>query len=147
MDRINRWQNISPALLRTLDDLRSEFQQVLGTTPSTAAGHWAPAIDVFETESELLILVELPGVKQEDLQVQVEASDLILSGDRPYVEPAGTRAQRIERTYGSFRRVFQLPMNVNRDQIRASLKDGVLTLRLPKIESGQARAIPVSLED
>lgn len=146
MDRFNRWQNISPALLRTLDDLRSEFQQALGPA-GIPAGNWSPAVDVFEAESEWVFLIELPGVRQEDLRLHLDGDELTLAGERPYAEPEGAKAQRVERTYGSFQRAFRLPGGTNPERLKATLKDGVLTLRLPKAEAGRARAIPITVED
>lgn len=147
MDRYGRLSIISPALLRTLDELRGEFQQALGAPSTLPAGHWAPAVDTFETATELLIAAELPGIKLEDIQVQIEGNELVLSGDRTYVEPQEVKAQRIERTYGSFHRTFQLPANVDRERIKASLKDGILTLSLPKFETAKPRSIRISIEE
>lgn len=146
MDRFNRWQNISPALLRTLDDLRTEFQQALGPT-TTPAGNWSPAVDVFETEAEWVFLIELPGLKQEDIRLHLDGDELTLAGDRPYAEPDGAKAHRIERTYGSFQRTFRLPPNTNHERIKASLKEGVLALRLPKVEAARSRSIQIRLEE
>ncbi|MBO9541767.1 Hsp20/alpha crystallin family protein [bacterium] len=146
MDRFNRWQNISPALLRTLEDLRAEFQQALGPT-AIPAGNWSPAVDVFETETEWVFLVELAGLKQEDIRIHLDGDELTLAGDRPYMEPEGAKAHRIERTYGSFQRTFRLPPNTNHERIKANLKEGILSLRLPKVEAARSRAIQISQEE
>ncbi|HEY9900266.1 MAG TPA: Hsp20/alpha crystallin family protein [Pantanalinema sp.] len=146
MDRFNRWQNVSPALLRTLDDLRTEFQQALGPA-AIPAGNWSPAVDAFETEAEWVFLVELAGLKQEDIRLLLDGDELTLAGERPYAEPEGAKAHRVERTYGSFQRTFRLPSGTNHERLKASLKEGVLTLRLPKVEAGRSRSIPISMEE
>jgi HSP20 family protein len=146
MDRFNRWQNISPALLRTLEDLRTEFQQALGPA-AIPAGNWSPAVDAFEAESEWMFLIELAGLKQEDIRLHLDGDELTLAGERPYAEPEGAKAHRIERTYGTFQRTFRLPPNTNPERLKASLKEGILTLRLPKLEAGRSRSISISTED
>lgn len=145
MDRLSRWRQISP-LLRTLEDMRSEFEQVL-STGTTPAGHWTPLVDVYETTSELIIMVELPGVKQEDIRVHLDGNELVLSGERRYAEPEGGQVHRVERAYGSFQRSFQLPLTVQREAIKAVLREGVLSLRLPKAETAKPKTIHVDIED
>lgn len=148
MDRFNRWRQGGPQmgpLWRTLEDMRTEFEQAMGPG-STPAGHWSPLVDVFEVPEALVIQVELPGVKQDDIQIHLEGNELTLSGERRYAEPGG-QVHRIERTYGTFQRTFQLPLTVQRDGVKAVLREGVLTLRIPKAEAAKPRAIQVQIEE
>jgi len=91
---------------------------------------FTPLIDVHETEDEYLVKIDLPGVRSEDVNVEVNDSVLSLSGSRA-ADEAGT-AQLVERPYGSFARTLTLPQGVDSDSIEAGYHDGVLELRIPK---------------
>ncbi|MBM3274521.1 MAG: Hsp20/alpha crystallin family protein [Candidatus Sericytochromatia bacterium] len=140
-------RNISPSLMRSLDEISQMFEQAFGERAATPTGHWLPSADVFETGDTYSISLDLPGVKQEDIRLGIEGNELTLSGERPYQEPAGGKAHKVERSYGSFQRTFQLPVNVNREGIKASLKEGVLTLRLPKKEEVKPKTINIEVDD
>ncbi|MBI6545783.1 MAG: Hsp20/alpha crystallin family protein [Cyanobacteria bacterium NC_groundwater_1444_Ag_S-0.65um_54_12] len=144
--RFSRIRSFSPHLLRNLEELGQMFEQAFGERTSTPAGHWLPVSDVYETADAYLISCDLPGVRQEEIHLHIEGNELTLSGERHYAEPEGGKAHKIERTYGSFQRTFQLPLNINRDDIKASLRDGVLNLRLPKKEAVKPRSINIELE-
>ena len=144
--RFARMRHMSPNLLRSLEDISSMFEQAFGERGATPAGHWMPVADVYEIDDAYVISVDLPGVKQEEVRLSIEGNELTFTGERLYVEPAGGKIHKVERTYGTFQRSFQLPLNVNREGIKASLKEGVLTLRLPKKEEGQHKAINIEVE-
>ena len=91
---------------------------------------FTPPVDVHETEDEYLVKVDLPGVKSEDMNIEVNDSVLSLSGSR-VVDETGA-AQLVERPYGTFARTLTLPQGVNSDSIEAGYQDGVLELRIPK---------------
>ena len=110
-------------------------------------GAWrAPrlAVDVHEDEDAITLQAELPGVKPEEVNVQVESNVLTLSGERRF-ENQGKQGgyNRIERSYGSFTRSFVLPDTVKTDEIEARMADGILTLHLPKKPEAQPRRINV----
>jgi HSP20 family protein len=115
--------------------------QLFRAAADRAPRSFAPAADVLEDDSALLVEVELPGVKLEDVTVDVENDLLTLSGERKLGE---TGFQRRERWTGRFARSFRLPRTVDVAKIEASLKDGVLTVRLPKREELKARKIAIS---
>jgi HSP20 family protein len=94
------------------------------------ASGWLPLLDVRETESEYLVLADLPGVKKEDVSVELSDQTLTISGTR--VPEQRGEAQTLERPYGSFVRSLTLPKGVDEDKIVADYVDGVLTLRIPK---------------
>lgn len=106
-----------------------------GERQGLAVADWAPAVDVSETETQFLLHVELPAVKKEDVQINVEQGVLTLSGERKLekvVDDKERKLHRVERSYGRFTRSFSLPETVDADNIAATYKDGVLELNLPK---------------
>ena len=105
---------------------------------------WMPAVDVYETEHNLTLKAELPGVDPKDIEARVEDGTLYLKGERKFEkESKKENYHRIERTYGSFMRSFALPTSVDADKVSAEYKDGVLTLTLPKKEEAKAKTITV----
>jgi len=112
--------------------------------PRNRPADFAPAVDVHEDEDSLVLRAELPGVKQEDIDIQVDGNVLTLKGERRLEGDQQTRRyHRIERSYGSFVRQFQVPTNIDGTAIDAQLSDGILTLRLPKKAELKARKIEV----
>jgi len=112
--------------------------------PRTRPADFAPAVDVHEDSEALVLRAELPGIKREDIDIQVDGNVLTLKGERKLeVEQKERRYHRVERSYGTFVRQFQLSSNVDSTQIDAQLADGVLTLKLPKKQEQKARRIEV----
>lgn len=108
---------------------------------------WAPSADVSENESEFLIRAELPGVKKEDIKVKVSDGVLTLEGERRQEkEEKGEKMHRVERFYGSFSRSFALPDNADVSGVKAESKDGLLTIKIPKLKSTPTRAVDVKVE-
>ncbi|HZF11959.1 MAG TPA: Hsp20/alpha crystallin family protein [Thermoanaerobaculia bacterium] len=107
-------------------------------------GTWAPAVDVLETEDSYLLFAELPGVAREDIQLQVRERRLELTGRR---QSLGEHRNflRMERSYGPFRRTFDLGMPVDTDGITANFDRGILRVAIPKRSVG-ARTVPVKEE-
>jgi HSP20 family protein len=109
-----------------------------------SAEHYVPAIDVVEKESAYELVAEVPGVSADDLEVKLEAGVLSILGHREHKktdERGGYR--RVERRSGSFCRSFHLPKDVRQEAVSADLKDGVLTVTIPKGEEAQPRRIAV----
>lgn len=107
---------------------------------------WYPAVDVLESEKEYLIRAELPGMKKEDINVEVKEGQLLLNGERKSEEQAdGVKYRHVERVAAKFWRSFSLPESVKHDAIEATYKDGVLEIRVPKAEEAKARQIPISV--
>jgi len=103
-------------------------------------GTWSPPVDLLETEDAFLLYAELPGVEREAIELHADGSRLILSGERqPPTDASGF--VRMERSYGAFRRVFELALPVDADAITARFEHGILEVRVPKSRTG--RAIPV----
>lgn len=112
--------------------------------PRNRQADFAPAVDVHEDADALVLRAEVPGVKREDIDIQVDANVLTLKGERKLEqETEDRRYHRVERSYGSFVRQFQLPTNIDPTSIDAQLTEGVLTLRIPKKAELKARKIEV----
>jgi HSP20 family protein len=107
---------------------------------------WSPVADVYETPQALVICVELPGLEQDMIDVRVDGDELVVSGQRETErEPAGERFHRVERPYGKFLRRFHLPSTVDRQNVEAAFRDGVLRVSLPNRAQQQAPTIRVSI--
>jgi len=110
-------------------------------------GTWTPLVDIYETKKNIVIKAEVPGVKEEDINIEVNENTLTLKGERKLEK--GIKEENyhcIERTYGHFSRSFTLPNTVQQDKIRARLNDGVLEIVLPKTEAAKPRQIKVTVE-
>jgi HSP20 family protein len=107
---------------------------------------WAPAVDIFETEHELVVKADLPDIKDEELDIRVENNILTIRGERKFEKQVNENNYlRVERAYGSFSRSFSLANTVNSDAIKAEYKDGVLTLTIPKREEAKPKQIKVNV--
>lgn len=107
----------------------------------------APAVDIYETEHELVIKADLPDVKPEELDIRVENNLLTIRGERKFEKKVNqSNYLRVERSYGSFSRSFSLANTVNTEAIKAEYKDGVLTLSIPKREEAKPKQIKVRVE-
>jgi HSP20 family protein len=104
---------------------------------------WTPAVDILETENELLLKMDVPEVRLEDIQINLENQTLTVKGERKFEQKSGRGYHRIERSYGAFARSFTLPATVDTEQVRADYKAGVLTITLPKKEMAKPRQIRV----
>ena len=118
------------------------LQQHLDRLAPEASG-WTPPVDIFETAVAYVVTAEVPGVNRADLQIHVQDGRLHLSGNRVSAATTCEQYHRMERGHGSFHRIFQLPVPVDADRITADLRDGVLTVTLPKASPG-TRQIRVS---
>jgi HSP20 family protein len=110
-------------------------------------GSWAPAVDIFETETNDLVLkAELPGMTREDIEVIVENSTLVLKGNKTFdAAVKEENYRRVERTHGTFHRSFTLPNTVDASKVTADYKNGVLTVKLPFREEAKPRTINVEV--
>jgi HSP20 family protein len=110
-------------------------------------GRWVPAVDIYETENDGLVLkAELPDMKREDISVVVENNTLTLKGERKFAsELKKEQFQRVERAYGTFSRSFTLPQTVDATKIAADYKNGVLTITLPVRAESRPRTINVEV--
>lgn len=108
---------------------------------------WSPAVDIFETENELVLKADLPDVKLEDIEVRVENQTLTLKGERQFEKDENTRGyHRIERNYGTFVRSFTVPASVDAEKVAAEYKNGVLSVKLPKKEAAKPRQVKIEVK-
>ena len=107
---------------------------------------WAPAVDIYETENEVVLKADLPDINEKDLDVRVENNMLTITGERKFEEKVKEEDYlRIERTYGSFSRSFGLPNTVNTEAIKAEYKNGVLKVELPKRAEAKPKQVKISV--
>ena len=134
-----------PSLQDQINRLFNEaFDRSSGEANLTA---WAPAVDIYETEQELVVKADLPDVKPENLDIRVENNLLTIRGERKFEKKVNEdNYLRVERAYGSFSRSFSLASTVNTEAIKADYKDGVLTLSIPKREEAKPKQIKVNVQ-
>jgi len=107
---------------------------------------WAPAVDIYENEHELVVKADLPDVDPKDLDIRVENNILTIRGERKFEKKVNEENYlRVERAYGSFARSFTLANTVNTDAIKADYQNGVLTLTIPKREEAKPKQVKVSV--
>lgn len=105
-----------------------------------------PSVDVYEDREELILRAEVPGMEQKEIEVLLEDGSLTLRGERHlYREDKKENYRRVESMTGSFSRSFTMPPGIDRDKVRADLKNGVLEIHVPKKEGAKAKTIPVSV--
>ncbi|MGA2770203.1 MAG: Hsp20/alpha crystallin family protein [Bryobacteraceae bacterium] len=130
------------ANLRLFEDA---FSRML-TEPQTNRP-WAPAVDIYETENELVLKADLPDVDLKDIDVRVENQTLTIAGERNFEkQDSGKGYHRIERNYGTFVRSFSVPNTFDTENIAAEFKNGVLSVTLPKKEAAKPRQVKVEVK-
>ena len=140
---------ISPAFNRVpVDPFDRLFDSLVGGGGTRASGNLmrAPETDVVETEREIRVITEMPGLKRENIEIDVENNVLTLRGEKREERTEGENGKYhlAERRYGTFTRSFVLPRDVDADNISASFSDGVLTVTIPKSERARRRRIEVA---
>lgn len=129
-----------PAGLRLFQDSLSRLWGEPASRP------WTPAVDIFETENELVLKADIPDVDPKNVGIQLENGTLTLKGERKFEQQQnGKGFHRIERSYGTFVRAFGLPDTVEAEKVKADYKNGVLTITLPKKEVAKPRTISVEI--
>ena len=145
MATLDRWEPFRGFSHDT--QLNRLFNDFLGrTTGDQNLTSWAPAVDIYEGEHELVVKADLPDVKPEELDIRVENNILTIRGERKFEKKVDEKNYlRVERAYGSFARSFSLANTVNSEAIKADYKDGVLTLSIPKREEAKPKQIKVNV--
>jgi HSP20 family protein len=143
---MNRWEpsrgatTLQEQLNRVFGDMLERAGDESNLTP------WAPAVDIFETEHELVVQADLPDVNPQDLDIRVENNILTIRGERKFENKVNEENYlRVERAYGSFSRSFSLANSVKSDAIKADYQNGVLTLSIPKREEAKPKQIKVNV--
>jgi HSP20 family protein len=104
-----------------------------GEEKDLVASSWSPSVDIYETENEIVLTAEIPGVDEKNIEIKLEDNTLSLKGERKLEkETKEENYHRIERSYGSFYRSFTLPRNIDQDNIKAESENGILRISMPK---------------
>jgi len=148
---VKRGDRFDRSLSRLRDEVSELFDRFFAdwdlAWPLSGERYWWPAVDVVETDDEVIVKAELPGMKSEDIEISVLNNTLTLSGEKKESqEEKGKGYYHVERRYGKFRRDIPLPTSVDADRVEAKFKDGVLTVTLPKTEQAKPKRIEVKTE-
>jgi HSP20 family protein len=136
-------------MLSVRDEMNRLFNEAFGRAGNDDSawfsGAWAPPVDIYETDEALVMKAELPGFSKDDINIELKDHTLIIKGERKREDEVKEGSyHRTERAYGAFQRSFMLPTTVDQEKVRAAYKDGVLELRLPKVQAAQPKRIAVS---
>src|SRR5271169_6890230 len=147
MRTMNRWEQPFRGATSLQEQINRVFGDVVGrTNEESNLTPWAPAVDIFETEHELVVKADLPDVDPKNLDIRVENNILSIRGERKFENKVNEENYlRVERAYGSFSRSFSLANTVNPDGIKADYQNGVLTLNVPKREEAKPKQIKVTV--
>jgi HSP20 family protein len=143
-----RW-NPNRDMMSVRDEMSRVLNDVFGRGASDesawVSGAWTPPVDIFETDEALVMKAELPGFSKDDISIEMKENTLVIKGERKHEDEVKEgNYHRMERSYGAFQRAFMLPMTVDQEKVKASYKDGILELRLPKVQAAQPKRIAVS---
>lgn len=105
---------------------------------------WSPTLDLYQTNDNVVAQFELPGMRKEEIEISLHDGALTVSGERKIESPNGGKTERSERYVDKFRRSITLPVHVDASKVRASYRDGILTVTLPKAEEAKPRQIQIS---
>ncbi len=130
-----------------IERIRREFDRLLEELVPREEGErlFAPVVDVYETDQDIVVKAELPGVKKENVEVSIRDNALHIKGEKKEEKEEKTETyHRVERVYGKFERVIPLPTDVKVEAAKAEFKDGVLEIRIPKAEGSKEKKIEIS---
>src|ERR1700726_4250019 len=147
MRGMNRWEQPSRGATTLQDQINRMFSEGVGHAGEESnLTPWAPPVDIFETEHELVVKADLPEVNPQDLDIRVENNILTIRGERKFEKNVNEENYlRVERAYGPFARSFTLANTVNAEAIKADYQNGVLTLTIPKKEEAKPKQIKVTV--
>jgi HSP20 family protein len=147
MTTITRWEPFG-GLTSLQDQVNRLFDNTFarGRNGESDLAAWAPAVDIYETEQELVVKADLPEVEEKDIDVRVENNTLTIRGERKLEKNVDQdNFLRVERTYGAFTRSFSLPNTIQIDGIHAENKNGVLTVHMPKREESKPKQVKINV--
>ena len=136
-------------MMSVRDEMNRVLNEVFGRNTndesSWFSGAWTPPVDIYETDDALVMKAELPGFSKDDISIEMKENTLVIRGERKREDEVKEGSyHRSERVYGAFQRSFLLPTTVDQEKVRAAYKDGVLELRLPKVQAAQPKRIAVT---
>lgn len=134
-------------LITLREKMNRLFEESYGSRPDDRdliSSTWTPSVDIYEKENNLVLCAELPGIKEEDIEIRIEDNTLTLKGERNFEkETKEENYHRIERAYGTFQRSFTLPHYVDQDNIKAHHEEGVLKIVMPKKSELKPRNVKI----
>lgn len=140
---LKKWEPFRE-LVTLRDEMDSIFESFFGDHPVMREGFWAPVIDISENNGTIEVKAEIPGMNKDDIKISVRDNRLSITGERKQEsETKDKKFHRIERFYGKFSRNIRLPADVDADKVKATYKDGILNISLPKPESMKTKEIEV----
>ena len=147
---IERWEPFRD-LIAMQERMNRLFDETLSrskvNTEEFVSGTWSPCVDIYETEDSIRLMAELPGIDKNDVSVEVKEGTLLLKGEKKFCKDVKEEDyHRLERSYGSFLRSFALPNTVDKENVKARYKDGVLEITLTKVKEARPRHIKVAVE-
>jgi HSP20 family protein len=139
---LNRWASLRDDL-----DTLLELPFLSGTRQAQLFTGWSPALDLYQNKVNVVAVVELPGMRKDDIEISLQDGTLTIGGERKKAQSDGNgeSATRTERFFGKFRRSVTLPTRVNANKVNATYKDGILTVTLPKAEEAKPKQIQVNV--
>lgn len=147
---IVRWLDPFRDLTGIQERMNQIFEDALarsrGRDEGLRTGMWTPAVDIYEKNDAVVVKAELPGVEKDQISVEVKDGILTLRGERKFERDVKEESyHRIERSYGTFLRSFSLPVSVDQNQVKATFRDGVLEVELPKKEQAKPKQVKVDI--
>ena len=141
------WRSRGSLAGPSLDDFIERFFYGWPSFEKNAEVAWSPRVDVHESDKEITIDVEVPGIDKKDINVEVKDNTLTITGERKYEDKEeGTNCHRTERHYGRFERTFGLPETVEQEKVDANYNNGVLHLTLPKTEKALPKKVDIQVK-
>ncbi len=136
---LDRWSHLRNDLNSLLE---SPFWSAFGRTGELFSG-WSPALDLYQNNDNITAVIELPGMRKEEIEISLHDGTLTIAGERKSETPSGEKAERSERYVGKFRRSISLPERVDGNKVTAIYRDGILTVTLPKAKEAKPKQIQV----
>jgi HSP20 family protein len=144
-----RWSPIG-GMLGIQDEMNRLFNTFLSTVPEKAEKGdlmWNPLVDISETDEDIVVTAEFPGMTKSDIEITMLDNVLTLKGEKKQLcKQDNKNYHRLERSYGAFERSFSLPVAIQQDKIKANFKDGILTIHLPKSDKAKRKEVPITVE-
>lgn len=111
-------------------------------------GAWSPPVDILESDTEIILRAEIPGIELSQVELHIDGHILTIRGERRFDQDSKREQyHRLERFYGPFHRSFTLPNTVDKDRVKAKLRDGILEVKLPKVDAAEGKTIPISVKE
>jgi HSP20 family protein len=128
------------------DRINRIFNESAGRAENASSRMWSPVVDIMETQSDLVVRAELPGMSREDIDIEVTDESLTIRGERKFDEAVKDEYIRVERPYGPFQRSFSIGVPVQPDKVKANYRDGLLEVVIPKAEETKPKKIKINAE-